>query len=245
MDRRKYLKGTATAAVALSAGGCLSVGPFSSSGPADNAVLDKPDRYDELRESRDSENGLEYPIHGDPLPEATVQAPLHDRELSTREFVGERHTLFTFIFTRCPSACQLLTDALRHVQSDSLDADYADDVALVPVTFDPGHDTADVLRSHGNRHGVVWDAGNWYYLRPDGHDRAKTIVEDSFGVGFERLSDEDREQLDLSDEMLFNHLSVIFLANKDGYIERTYTGANAQASPVNVLDGINTLRNRW
>jgi len=245
MDRRSYIAGTATAALALSTSGCLGV-LSGSPGATEDVVLGAPDRYEDLREARDA-GALPHPIHADQVPEATVPAPLHDRAVSTAEFVGDRHALYTFIFTRCPSACQLLTQALRHVQSASLDEGFVDDVALLPVTFDPAHDTQSVLREHGSQHGVVWDAGNWYYLRPESRERAETVANEQFGVGSERLDDEDRKELGFGEEMKFNHSSVIFLVNKDGYVERAFTGAGegSQASPVNVLDAVTTLRERW
>lgn len=243
MNRRTFIKGSAAAGIGASIGGCVDAGPLSSSpGATDNVVLEQPDRYDDLRASRDS-GGLVHPIHADKLPEATVDAPLHDRTLSTREFVGDRHSLFTFIFTRCPNTCQILTQALRQVQADSVDEGYADEVALMPTTFDPENDTEAVLREHGESHGVNRDANNWYYLRPDGPGRAKEVVEEKLGIVFEHLSPEEREERDMGEEMYFNHLSAIMLVNKDGYVERTFRGSDL--SQVTVLDAVNTLRERW
>jgi len=246
MNRRTFIKGSAATGLGLSVAGCVDAGPLSSGGSpgaTDDVVLEKPERYEDKRDSRDS-GGLAHPIHADRLPEATVPAPLHDRELSTREFVGDRHTLFTFIFTRCPNACQLLTDALRHVQADSLDNDYADDVALMPMTFDPENDTEEGLREHGNRHGVNREADNWFYLRPDGEQRAKEVIEDRIGIPYQYLPPEEREERGLGEEMFFQHVSAIMLANADGYVERMYTGTSS-ATPVNILDDFDTLRERW
>ncbi|PSP40520.1 SCO family protein [Halobacteriales archaeon QH_2_66_30] len=243
MHRRAFLKTGAAAGLSVSVAGCLDVGPLSSSpGATDDVVLEKPERYDDLRSARD-DGALAYPIHADPLPEATVPAPLHDRTVSTREFVGERHVLMTFIFTRCPNACQLLTDALRHVQDDSVEQGFADEVAFMPVTFDPEHDTAEKLQEHGERHSVIREPGHWYYLRPDGPERAEEVVNGQFGIGFESLSPEEREERGMGEDMFFQHISAILLANKDGYVERLYTGGDA--SPVTLVDGVETLRERW
>jgi protein SCO1/2 len=243
MNRRDYLQSGTAAGVALSIGGCLEVGPLSGSpGATDDVVLEKPERYDDLRASRDS-GGLAYPIHADQMPESSVPAPLHGTEMSTREFVGERHTLFTFIFTRCPNTCQLLTQALRHVQDDSVEAGYEDEVAFMPMTFDPEADTAEKLQEHAERHGVNREPGHWYYLRPNGPGRAKEVVEEKLGIGFKHLTPEEREEREMSEEMYFQHVSSIILVNADGYVERNYTGGDA--SPVNVVDDFETLRERW
>ncbi|PSQ37572.1 SCO family protein, partial [Halobacteriales archaeon SW_10_66_29] len=193
MHRRDFLKAGTATGVALSAAGCLDVGPLSSSpGATDDVVLEKPERYDDLRSARD-EGALEYPIHADPLPEATVPAPLHDREVTTTEFVGD-----------------------RHVQDDSVEQGFADEVAFMPVTFDPEHDTAEKLQEHGERHSVIREPGHWYYLRPDGPERAEEIVNGQFGIGFESLSPEEREERGMGEDMFFQHISAILLANKDG-----------------------------
>jgi protein SCO1/2 len=244
MNRRTYLTSSALTGVAVSLSGCLSVGPFASEpGATDDVVLETPDRYEDLREARDS-GALVHPIHADPLPEAEIPAPLHDREISTREFVGDRHVLMTFIFTRCPNTCQLLTQSLRQVQADSIDEGYADDVALLPTTFDPANDTPAVLEQHGEDHGVNWEADNWFYLRPDGPERAREVVDDTLGIEFQRLDDEQREERDLSDDMKFLHTTATYLANADGYVERAYTGENASTG-VQLLDDVETLRERW
>jgi len=243
MNRRAYLKTGTTTGVALSIGGCLDVGPLSSSpGATDDVVLEKPDRYEDLRESRDS-GGLAYPIHADPMPEATLPAPLHDRELSTREFVGERHTMVTFIFTRCPNTCQLLTQALRHVQDDSVENGYAEEVAFMPTTFDPEADTPEKLQEHAQRHAVNREPGHWYYLRPEGPERAKEVIQERLGIGFQYLTPEEREERDLGEKMYFLHVSAIMLVNADGFVERTYTGGDA--SPVSLVEDFETLRERW
>ena len=82
-----------------------------------------------------------------------------DRTLSTREFTGERHVLLTFIYTSCETVCPGLTGALRRVQGDAIEEDYADQVAFLPTTFDPAHDTGPVLDSYGDSMGVDDDAG--------------------------------------------------------------------------------------
>ena len=68
---------------------------------------------------------------------ATVPAPLQDREFSTTEFVGQRHQMLTFVYTNCTTVCPGLTATLRHVQADSVEEGCADEVALLPTTFDP------------------------------------------------------------------------------------------------------------
>jgi len=152
MDRRSFL---ALAASSVAVAGCLDGGP-------EGTVLLPPEQYDALAEA-----DLPYPIHGDDLPDATVPDPLRDQEVSTRGFVSDRHLLMTFIFTRCHEACPVLTSNLVQAQVEASEEGYDDDVALINVTFDPEHDTADVLREYGEARGAEVDADSWYFLRPE------------------------------------------------------------------------------
>ncbi|MFP4188436.1 MAG: SCO family protein, partial [Halobacteriales archaeon] len=174
MKRRRFLS-MVTASALVGATGCLG-------GDADT-VLSPPENYETL-----SQADLPRPIHGERLPEATVEAPLRDTDtdVSTRGFVGDRHVLMTFIYTRCTDVCLSLTANLVQAQVDAVEEEYSDEIALLPTTFDPGHDTADVLREYGDERGADVDADNWYFLRPDGEERAREVVDGTFGVAYER-----------------------------------------------------------
>jgi protein SCO1/2 len=217
MDRRRFLSALAASA-SVAATGCL--------GGDDDTVLPPPENYETL-----SEADLPRPIHGERLPEATVEAPLRDREVSTRDFVGDRHVLMTFVYTRCTDVCLSLTANLVQAQVDAVEEGYADEVALLPTTFDPGYDTADVLREYGEERGADLDAENWYFLRPEGAERAREVVDDTFGVVYERNPPDAA--------MEFTHTSMILLANRDGYVERAYTGT--PPNPADLVEDVRTV----
>lgn len=242
MNRRRYLASGA-AAVTLGTAGCLDSVFGGSPGATGDVVLDTPDRYEDLRESRDQ--GFLPPIHADELPGATVTDALSGREISTREYVGERHTLLTFIFTRCTMVCPGLTAALAFVQTDARDKGYDDELAFIPITFDPEHDTPEELESFCEKVNAVPDARAWHALRPESPQRAREVVGDQFGVFFEKLSEAEIEQdEERPSNMVFNHTSLIVLANADGYVERGYTGSRVPAGP-GLLETVETLRDRW
>lgn len=236
-SRRAVLAG-AGVALSGSLAGCTSTGVLGSPGAHDGVVLEKPENYEMLAGSE-----LQHPIHGDELPEATTYDPIAEREVSSRAFVGDRHVLATFVFTRCPGACVGLTSNLRHVQADAYEEGYADEVALLVYTFDPVYDTPERLEAYGHDHGVDYDAGNWHFLRPETEARAEAVVTDTFGVFFEELSDEQREAMEMDENMAFQHSNLILLANEDGYVERAYEGQ--VPDPTSVLDDVQTLRERW
>lgn len=231
LDRRSVLRGAvATGTVALA--GCLTSGTDGDTAGTptatetdSNVTLPPPENIDAIREA-----DVGYPIHGDELPDVTVPAPLQDRQVSTREFVGDRHVLLTFVYTRCGSICPALTANLVHVQADAADRGYSEDVALLPMTFDPEHDHAEQLRQFGEERGADLSAGNWYFLRPDGVDRVQEIVVETFGHPFQENPGEG---------MPFLHNPMLILANKRGYVERTYTNKVPNASTV--IDDVRTL----
>jgi protein SCO1/2 len=238
MDRRHYLAGSAAAATAGLAG-CLDSVFGESSGATDDVVLDAPDRYEDLRESRENGN-ITFPIHADELPEVTVTDALSGRELSTRAYVGERHTLLTFIFARCTMVCPTLTAALAQVQANARDRGYDDELAFMPTTFDPEHDTPEVLESFSEDVGAVPDAEAWHFLRPDGEQGAEEVVTGQMGVWFDFVPESERDM----SNMAYSHNSVILLVNADGYVERGYNGSRVPGG-AGLLDDVETLRERW
>ncbi|MCU4753225.1 SCO family protein [Halobacteria archaeon AArc-curdl1] len=231
-DRRRFLTVAGSGVVATMAG-CLGL-----RGGNDNVVLDEPDAYD-----RTVEADVDWPIYGEQIPTATVPAPLLDRSVTTTEFTGERHTLFTFIFTRCPGACPGLMAVLRHVQADSVENDYADEVAFMPITFDPEHDTPSVLEDYEQRHGVERSLEHWFTLRPETPERAQEVVEETFGCMFERTEDAESDSEGETMDMAFMHTSLVLLANKDGYVERAYTGD--VPAPSTIVDDARTIVEGW
>ncbi|WP_049925044.1 SCO family protein [Halopiger goleimassiliensis] len=254
IDRRTVLRAAGTVALGASLAGCLQ---RSTSDAPEGVVLEPPENHDRIQES-----DIPHPIYGEAIPEVTVPAPLHDRTVSTAEFEGERHCMLTFIYTACPTVCPGLTAALQRVQADAHEEGYEDEMAFLPITFDPEYDTAEVLEEYGERMGVDFDAGNWYFLRPESHEDAKEVVEETFGVAFEHGEsnggmDEEMEDDEMDDEMdddemddghddherHITHTSLILLVNKDGLVERAWTGGSPGGNEI--VDAARAVVEGW
>lgn len=237
--RRTVLRAAGAAALGVPLSGCTDV--FGSDGNGD-VVLEPPENHE-----RRTDLDLPFPTYGEELPAATVPAPLQGRTLSTREFVGDRHAMLTFIYTTCPTVCPGLTRALRHVQADSVEEGYAGEIALVPTTFDPEFDTSERIRSYCEEMGVNFDAGNWFFLRPETPERAREVVQERFGVAFEKGQPENGEGGEGGGhgghDRLFTHSSLVVLANRDGYVERAYNGQ--APAPTVVIDDARALVEGW
>jgi protein SCO1/2 len=239
-DRRTVLKTVGAAALGVSLAGCSVLGDEGAEG----TVLPPPENHERVeREDID----LPYPAYGEELPEVTLPAPLHDREVTTTEFVGDRHSMMTFIYTSCVTVCPGLTTSLRRVQADSIGEGYAGEFAFLPTTFDPAYDTEERLREYGEAMGVDFGVGNWFFLRPDGPEAAKEVVEGTFGVAFEggEMSGGGNETAGGDGEPMrhFQHSSLILLVNKDGIVERAYNGGPPETGTE--IDDARTLVEEW
>lgn len=239
-DRRSVLKAAGVATVGVSVAGCLD------DERAEGTVLPPPENYEQIEDI-----DLPYPKYGESIPEATVPAPLRDREVTTTEFVGERHAMMTFLYTSCTTVCPGLMTALRRVQDDSVGEGYADQFAFMPITFDPEQDTPDAIDEYCDAMGVDREPGNWYFLRPETPEEAKAVVQETFGVAFEggEMDSDDHERAHGDDGdggehvRHFQHSSLVLLVNKDGIVERAYNGGPPEAGAE--IDDARTLIEEW
>ncbi|WP_436933950.1 SCO family protein [Halovenus marina] len=244
MNRRSVLRGT-VAACSVALAGCLGIG--SGSAGSENTVLGPPDRDVEV----DPED-LAYPGYGQELPGVTLPSALHDTEISTREFVGDRETLLTFIFTRCQGPCPAMTASLARTQVAANEDGYADEVAFMPTTFDPEFDDPERLQEFGEANGADPTADNWYFLRPASPERAQEVVHGTFGVAFEKNEIEEDghshsgeyeygDPLDPGEEpVTFTHSNLLLLVNRDGFVERAYSPRPPR--PDIVIDDLEAVR---
>ena len=61
----------------------------------------------------------------------------------------------SFIFTRCPDVCPVITQSLKSTEME-LNEQEREDVTFVSITVDPEHDTPAVLNEYTQLHGVEW-----------------------------------------------------------------------------------------
>jgi protein SCO1/2 len=82
-----------------------------------------------------------------------------------------------FVFTRCPDFCPTLTARMSRLQG-RLGA--GDDLRLVSISVDPGHDTPEVLRAYGQHAGA---GPGWLFLTGS-RDAVSALLRDGFHVAF-------------------------------------------------------------
>ncbi len=204
MDRRTFLRSTGTAGVIGGLAGCLG-----GAGPGDSnpdVVLGEPDREFDSGD-------VPYPAWGEQIPDVAVPAPIESRTVRLRE-VAEP-SLLTFFYSHCRTVCPVLISTQRNIQAHANNNGYGDTISFFPVTFDPPRDTAQRLRTYAGEMNVD-DDENWQFLRPASKDRARAVVQDQFGVAFQRTEPEDM------DVYMFTHSALTLLVNADGFVERAY-----------------------
>ncbi len=206
MRRRAVLTTGATLTTAAIAG-CLT--EMVGSDSADNAILDPPE--DEHANGSD----FAYPTYGDPFPAFELTDPIAETTVDTSAIETEC-LVCTAFYATCPAECIPLMNAIVDVQTESAAGGIDDAVRFLGITFDPERDTPDELRDHAEMVGVDLDLGNWHYLRPADVDEAESIVNDELGILYEREGEGPTAE--------FAHITVTFLVNPDGYIERSYRG---------------------
>jgi protein SCO1/2 len=207
MDRRSYLRAGAAAAATGATAGCL--GGLFDRGPQ-NVVLPPPE--DQLAES----SSLAYPAYGESFPPFTLPNPFAEEPFSVADF--EQPFLCTAFYAFCPAECILLLNSFAKVQARLLERNRADEIGLVAITFDPERDTPEALRTNADRRGINYTHPMWYYLRPESAAAAKRVVEEQLGLAYEKIGDVN------GDAYEFNHISITFLVNPDGVVERAYRG---------------------
>jgi protein SCO1/2 len=149
---------------------------------------------------------------GDMLPDAAL-VDQDDRRRALNEWRGSV-VLVTFIYTRCPlpNFCPLMDQNFRTVQRAVVeDPALHGRVRLISVSFDPDHDTPDVLAAHARR--LRADPAVWTFLTGDRITVDRLAAR--FGVGVMRPGG---GAIDIT------HNLRTTLADADGRILKIYSG---------------------
>lgn len=140
------------------------------------------------------------------------------RAVSNRDLLGAPWVA-NFVFTRCPSACPLLTAKFKALQGEL--GSLAGGVRFVSISVDPEHDTPEVLSAYAARFGV--DPERWLFLTGPLSDIEKTVVEGfKIHIGESTPNESDPSLVDIM------HGEHFVLVDRDGVI-RGYYRSDASA----------------
>lgn len=132
--------------------------------------------------------------------------PLAKRDLAGAVWVAN------FIFTRCPSACPMLTAKFKALQSELGDLP---GVRFVSISVDPEHDTPEVLAAYAKRFGA--DTQRWSFVTGPLAEVEKTVVRGfKIHVGKPQPNDTDPTLVDIM------HGEHFVLIDQNGQIRGYY-----------------------
>ncbi|KAA9395841.1 SCO family protein [Haloarcula sp. CBA1130] len=224
MRRRTVLKSTGAVGTIVGVAGCLGGGRSGDSNP--DVVLEEPDREFESSD-------VPYPAWGEQIPDVSISVPADSEDIRLRDV--ETPALLTFFYSHCQTVCPVLISTQRNIQSHAQNNGYADAVRFLPITFDPDRDTADRLGAYADEMNVDADSDNWQFLRPASKQRATDVIQDQFGVVFQRTEPENM------DMYMFTHTALTLLVNADGYVERAYRSKSPDEETI--ISDLQTVRN--
>ncbi len=132
-------------------------------------------------------------IRRPPPPEILGEVPAftllnEEGDVFTREdlIASEKTYVVGFVFTRCPSTCPVISQAMLAFQEQIDRSKLSGHVELLTITVDPEYDTPEVLAAYADSIGA--DLDNWQFLTGD-----KAAVESFVVDGFKLAVGERRE----------------------------------------------------
>jgi protein SCO1 len=150
--------------------------------------------------------GGELPVIG-PAPPFTLTS--QDGRLVSLADLSGKIVAVTFIYTRCPDICPMLTQKMVDIQ-EALGPDFGKKVAFVSISLDPEHDTPEILKDYAQFWGAKLDG--WAFLT--GSPEAVRDVTRRYGVFFAKKEDGS-----------VDHTQLTSLIDADGQMRVQYLGA--------------------
>jgi protein SCO1/2 len=156
-------------------------------------------------------------------------ADAEGRTVRLSDFSG-KIVVLNFIFAGCTDVCPLHSELIADVQAKINITPMKDMVQFITVTTDPANDTAEVLGSYGEAHGL--DSYNWMFLtaalgQPE--DATRKLA-DAYNVRFDPL--DDGQQM---------HGVVTHVIDRGGRFAAKFHGLRFE--PLNLVLYINGLTN--
>jgi protein SCO1/2 len=169
-----------------------------------------------------------FQIKNQPAPEFALQDS--DGNAVSLANLRGKIVVLHFIYASCPDACPLHAERIAQVQEMINATPMRDQVEFITITTDPARDTAEVMRSYGEAHGL--DPVNWTFLT-SGPDRAEDTTR-RLAQQFEHsfTPTEDGEQM---------HGVVTHVIDRDGVWRSNFHSLRFE--PTNLVLFINGLVN--
>jgi protein SCO1 len=157
------------------------------------------------------------------------------RKLSA--FTTGKVTVLSFIYTTCtdangcPLALAILHDLRQQLEKT---AAFRDKVRLVSLSFDPEHDTPEVMRLYGGNPAANSSGLQWYFLTTPSSRELLPLL-DGFGQDVSLTADPGTGK----SSRVYVHVLKVFLIDRKGQIREIYT--TSFLLPQMMINDIKTL----
>jgi protein SCO1/2 len=160
-----------------------------------------------------------------------------NRAARLAQYTKGRITLLSLMYTSCadPSGCPMALYTLQKVRRD-LEHEHStgNRVRIVSLSFDPAHDTPDVMRAYGagetQRHSPV----PWVFLTARSPQDLRPVL-DGLGQDVRVPADEAEAE----DPANLTHMLKVFLIDRNGWVREIYSSSSL-ASQV-IVNDVQTL----
>lgn len=159
---------------------------------------------------------------------------IDDRSLHLQQLMGDKLVLLSFIYAACsdangcPLATQVLRKISRHLQNQP---QLARQLRLLTVSFNPLHDTPEMMRHYGE--GFNLDGFDWQFLTTRNESALQPIL-DGYQQSVQKIYDSEGRFTGT-----FSHLLRVYLIDRDKNIRNIYSVDFL--NPDNLLNDIATL----
>lgn len=107
--------------------------------------------------------------------------------LSNEDLRGS-FVVYNFMYTRCPDPCGNLNQTMQEIQARIDEVALGDiDIQFVSISFDPGHDTPEIMSDYADALGA--DPAQWKFATVSDDVLLKTII----GGGFEAYYNQNED----------------------------------------------------
>lgn len=130
--------------------------------------------------------------------------------------MDDKLVILSFIYTTCSDICHIATYVLQQVTTElKQDPVLSDQVRLVTLSFDPDHDTPEVMHRYAQE--MECDTSGWVFLTTSSHAELQPIL-DGYGQYIVRERDAAGKVTGA-----FMHVLKVFLIDRERKIRNIYS----------------------
>jgi cytochrome c peroxidase len=136
------------------------------------------------------------------------------------DWMGDKYVLLSFIYTTCSDVkgCPLATFTLNDVRVRlEKDPTIAEKLRFLTLSFDPDHDTPEVMRQYVEQHGFEKTQHRWHFLTTASWSTLRPILE---GYGQYVVPEHDSRDRDTGG---FSHVLKVYLIDLERKVRNIYS----------------------